>query len=97
MVLASIISFESIIYVTIQVVEANLKSIHQKYCQNQSQNDTSIEFHNRMCCATINYILMLSKDVICIIYSFYTFIDDLYIRCCTIIFDFIRYITINAT
>ena len=43
-------------------------------------NDTNNQFHERMCCATMHmeYILILSVDVICTIGSTYTLVEHLY-------------------
>ena len=63
------------VYSTIDVIESNFKDTIGIYRQNKSQNNKNIYCYNIISCASINYISMVIKDVICTIYLFYSLIN----------------------
>ena len=84
-VLAYINQLELSIYRTIEMIEANIKDIKNTYAQNETQNNKNIQSYNSIFCTSINYILMMIVEVICIIFVFYELMEHLSIQKQTLI------------
>ena len=80
MVSSSINQMKLIIYNTIELIKLNFKDIAYKYGPNECHNNTNIESCDGMNCASINYILMLILEDVCVLYLSYFFINHMSIE-----------------
>ena len=76
------------IYDTIKSIKSNFKDASCIYDQNAYQNNTYIKSCTSMTSASITNILMLIREVICIIYLYYTVTNHLSIEQKTLMYLF---------